>query len=564
MAALWPILYALFAWWFSTGLIMFLDGLPRRSFVWSFIGSSVVAVVALYGLAASRDTLSVAGTYQAFTWALLAWAWIEMSFYLGYVTGLKIEPCPEGCAGWKHLGHAIKASLWHELAILAFAVAVFAITWNGANHVGLWTFVVMWWMHQSAKLNVLLGVPNLNEQFLPAHLGFLRSFLNQKPMNLLFPVSVTVSTVIAVFLIRAALDPSAGPFETTGFIFLSTLMVVAILEHWFLVLPIPVAALWNWSLASRRPGAPFDVEIVVGFLGVGKTSYIRRLLDTTTPRDRTLLLVNDFGTLGIDGALLTGRGADVVELNNGCICCSLAGDIADQLEKAVLRWAPTRVLIEPSGVADVASLLVRLDEPRLQPILRSRSVTAVIDASRFLNDYGRMVDLLAAQVGLAKTLILNKIDLAPSAELGIVRATLRELNPTAKILLARHGLVEVPGSCSDDPIEVEVRVGTGRPESLDVTALRSWSAKLSEVTSPAALQGLLEAVVKGAYGPIERVKGIARSGSGWVHFDVAGGRSTVAAFAPRRDEQPRVMAIGQGLDDVGLQAAFEACAGDVR
>jgi G3E family GTPase len=87
----------------------------------------------------------------------------------------------------------------------------------------------------------------------------------------------------------------------------------------------------------------------------------------------------------------------------------------------------------------------------------------------------------------------------------------------------------------------------------------SWSAPLNDQYQLQRLRELLDSVALGAYGQIERVKGIARAGAGWVHFDVAGGRSTVAAFAPGKDEEQRVTAIGRALDGMRLRAAFEAC-----
>ncbi|MGI3777705.1 MAG: putative photosynthetic complex assembly protein PuhE, partial [Janthinobacterium lividum] len=171
-----PALFALFVWWFSTGVIMYLDGLPRPTFKWSMLGATVLLAASLYGLHATGSDTSVRGAYVGFTCGLLAWGWQEISFYMGFVTGTRKQPCEEGCRGWRHFGHAIQTSLWHELAIIAAAIAVVALTWHAPNQVGMWTFMVLWWMHQSAKLNVFLGVRNLNEEFLPEHLQFLRSF----------------------------------------------------------------------------------------------------------------------------------------------------------------------------------------------------------------------------------------------------------------------------------------------------------------------------------------------------------------------------------------------------
>jgi len=260
-AYLWPIVFALFVWWFSTGAIIYLDGLPVRTFKWSMVGATALFGAALYGLAVSSGDTSVQGAYIAFASALAAWAWHEISFYMGYVTGPRKHACRDGCSGWAHLGHALQVSLWHELAIVASFLVVLALTWGGTNEIGLWTFVILWWMHESARLNVVLGVRNVNAHFLPPHLAYLKSFLNQKPMNLLFPVSVTVSTAIcAVLGTEAAL--ATDPFEQAGYTFLATMMTLAIVEHWFLVLPLPSEQMWSWSLKSRETARrPSDMRL---------------------------------------------------------------------------------------------------------------------------------------------------------------------------------------------------------------------------------------------------------------------------------------------------------------
>jgi putative photosynthetic complex assembly protein 2 len=151
----------------------------------------------------------------------------------------------------RHFGHALMASLYHELAVLALASAVVALAWRQPNRVGVWTFVVLWWMHQSARVNVFLGVRNIDEQFLPAHMDWLRGFIAKAPMNFLFPVSVSVSTGVAVLLFAHVADAAAGSGAQAGLMLTGTLMVLAILEHWLLMLPWSTARLWNWGLSAR-------------------------------------------------------------------------------------------------------------------------------------------------------------------------------------------------------------------------------------------------------------------------------------------------------------------------
>jgi putative photosynthetic complex assembly protein 2 len=589
-----PALFALFLWWFSTGAVIYLDGLPTRTFKWSMLGATAVLGAALWGIWATAGDTSISGAYCAFASGLLAWGWIEISFYTGYVTGPRKDPCPEGCRGWKHFGHAIMTSLWHELAILAGVAIVAALTWDQPNKIGLWTFVVLWWMHQSAKLNVFLGVRNVTEEFVPDHLTFLRSFLTKRSsMNLLFPVSVTGSTVVCVYLFEIATAPGASGFQAAGYTFLTTLMALAILEHWFLMLPLPAQKLWSWGLKSRPTGTPFEAEIVAGFLGAGKTTVLRRMLADADPDVPTVALVNDFGELGIDASLVDGRGADVVELPNGCICCSLRQDLADQLREALKAYRPQRVLIEPSGIADVASLLGVLDQPDLKPLVKQLRLTTVIDAGAFLANYAELPEHFETQARLSPVFVVNKVDTVSAGELETVYDTLRALNPDAAIRPAvygqpqdgggdgqaagpsrpaapaagpdghgRHPAAEAPEAHGhahgQGHAHGHAHAGDGDGQAKTL-GLDTWSARLTGPCDPQSLRAVLDAVASGAFGDVARVKGIARAGAGWVHFDVAGGRSSVAAFAPRGEDEPRVVAIGRRVDGDRLQAAFEAC-----
>lgn len=246
------ILYALFIWWFSTGLILYLDGLPRRTFGWSMIVMTVVALAALYGLWVSGSDTSVTGVYLSFTCALLIWAWHELSFLTGYLTGPRRTPCPEVHGFWPRFRYASETVIHHELAIAATAALLAALSWGASNQIGLWTFVILWLMRLSAKLNIFLGVANLAEEFLPSHLRYLESYFRRRPLNLLFPVSVTVSTVVTVLVLERGLAQGVPAWEAVGAVFLGTLLALAVLEHWFLVLPIQATALWQWALDAQR------------------------------------------------------------------------------------------------------------------------------------------------------------------------------------------------------------------------------------------------------------------------------------------------------------------------
>ena len=250
-----PVLYTLFAWWFSTGVILYLDGLPPRTFPFTLQCATVLLGAALWALVHTRNDTSVAGAYCAFTCALLVWAWQEIAFLLGVVTGPRRSACPPGATGWRRTGYAIQAVLYHELALIVLAIAVVACVGPGANRVGLWTFMTLWVMRQSAKINIFLGVRNLGENFLPPHIAYLKTYFRRAPMNVLFPFSVTLATGAAILVWMHLFSGVPGPFETAGIALVGTMLALGALEHWLLVLPLPTEALWRWGMRSHVASA---------------------------------------------------------------------------------------------------------------------------------------------------------------------------------------------------------------------------------------------------------------------------------------------------------------------
>lgn len=252
-----PVLFTLVVWWVSTGVILYLDGLPRSTYRTSMTVASAVLALALYGVFATRGDASVAGAYVAFTCSVLVWGWVEMSFLMGIINGPREAPCPAGAQGWQRAGYALQAIVYHEFALVAGGVAVFLLTLGGENQVAVWTFAILWVMRQSAKLNVFLGVRNLSEEFLPPHLRYLQTYFRRAPMNALFPFSVAAGTAASMWTWMQAIAPGASPFDAAALTFAATLLTLGTLEHWFLVIPLPTSALWNVYLRSRAaPTAP--------------------------------------------------------------------------------------------------------------------------------------------------------------------------------------------------------------------------------------------------------------------------------------------------------------------
>jgi len=240
-----PVLGAFFAWWFSTGLVLYLVNLPRRAHRWTLVGAFCALGIALWGLASSAADATESGAYAAFGWAIVAWGWQEICFLTGAAAGPRTTRCPESLVGWQRFVVAVQAILFHELQLLALGVAVVLATAGGANQVGLWTYLVLWAMRLSAKFNLFLGVPFVHADWLPAELRYLASYFRVRSMNWLFPATVSGATIAAFILAQGAFAVDIGPFEMTARLLIAALLGLAILEHWFMVLPLPVMALWS-------------------------------------------------------------------------------------------------------------------------------------------------------------------------------------------------------------------------------------------------------------------------------------------------------------------------------
>lgn len=251
MEALLAAAFVVAAWWGGTGLVLLLDGRPRATHRASIAGATVLALLGAAGLYWSSRHASVLAACLGFASALAVWAWHELLFLMGVVTGPRRVPCPPDARGWRRFAYGVEVVLHHELALAWTLIAVFTLTRGAPNQVGTATFLVLWVMRLSAKLNIFLGVRNLTTEFIPAHLNYLLSYFRRARFNPLMPVSVILGMVALIKIIIRAADGDASLFLRVGHTLVATLLAMALLEHLFLALPIPDAWLWRWAM---RPG----------------------------------------------------------------------------------------------------------------------------------------------------------------------------------------------------------------------------------------------------------------------------------------------------------------------
>jgi putative photosynthetic complex assembly protein 2 len=243
-------LYAVFVWWFSTGLLLLMVRLPRPLHLFVMGGFTLITIGALFGLQANLSQVSTMSAVAGFTYAILIWAWLELSFLYGFLTGPRRIGLDEGTTGFARFRAAFAAVAYHEVAILVALVGIMVLSHQAENQVALLAFLVLFFMRISAKLNLFFGAPNLSPEFLPEHLKHLASYFEVSRISRFFPVSVTLASLAFGFSVHATLTAST-PYSVIAMTLVSTLLGLAILEHWFLVLPIRDAALWRWALGSK-------------------------------------------------------------------------------------------------------------------------------------------------------------------------------------------------------------------------------------------------------------------------------------------------------------------------
>ena len=246
------LLVALTGWWFSTGVILWLVHRKERHHRTIFVLATATMLLAYYGVGTSVYQSTPQSVVLAFCLALLLWGWLEMGYLMGFVTGPRKEECPLGASTASRMRLGLRTCLWHELTLLVMVAVLAWLSWQQPNQTALWTFTVLWLMRWSSKLNLVLGVRNYNQSWLPDRLAYVHSYIPRRLLNPLFPVSVTLGVFVTYSLIDSAMQAAdMGPM--IALTLAGTIAALGTLEHLFLMAPLRDAALWDWAAPDRGP-----------------------------------------------------------------------------------------------------------------------------------------------------------------------------------------------------------------------------------------------------------------------------------------------------------------------
>lgn len=177
-----------------------------------------------------------------------------------------------------------------------------------------------------------------------------------------------------------------------------------------------------------------QIDIISGFLGAGKTTFIQKLLQEALKGENVVLIENEFGEIGIDSGFLKNSGIEIREMNQGCICCSLVGDFETSLKEVIEKYQPDRILIEPSGVGKLSDILSAVKTVSANLPVHLDGAVTVVDASKaklYNKNFGEFFD---DQIRFATTVVLSRTDTAKEEKVEEAVAIVRKVNPKANLI----------------------------------------------------------------------------------------------------------------------------------
>ena len=186
------------------------------------------------------------------------------------------------------------------------------------------------------------------------------------------------------------------------------------------------------------------IDIISGFLGAGKTTFIKKLLQEAISGEQVVLIENEFGEIGIDGGFLKDSGIEIREMNSGCICCSLVGDFGKSLSEVLTKYKPDRIIIEPSGVGKLSDVMKAVIDVSADMDVALNSAVTIVDAAKckmYMKNFGEFFN---NQIENAGTVVLSRTDITDTAKIQKDVEMIREKNP--KVAIVTTPLAELGGS----------------------------------------------------------------------------------------------------------------------
>lgn len=332
------------------------------------------------------------------------------------------------------------------------------------------------------------------------------------------------------------------------------------------------------------------IDIISGFLGAGKTTFIKKMIEEVFQGQKIVLIENEFGEIGIDGGFLKDAGIEITEMNSGCICCSLVGDFAKNLKEVLERFQPDRILIEPSGVGKLSDVMKSVIDLEKEQDVKLNALVTVVNAKKASKQMKAFGEFFNNQIEFATTVVLSRTQNMASGQLEMCVKQIQALNEKAAIITTPWD--EITGAAilkvieQTDSMEMELLAQARHEQEASEHAhhhhheeeghahhhhheeeghahhhaddiFTSWGKetphKYEKATVEHALQVLCETE---DYGTVLRAKGMVEATDGsWIYFDMVPGEYELRTGQP--EYTGRLCVIGCDLKEDKLVELFE-------
>ena len=311
------------------------------------------------------------------------------------------------------------------------------------------------------------------------------------------------------------------------------------------------------------------IDIISGFLGAGKTTFIKKMIEESFKGEQIVLIENEFGEVGIDGGFLKDAGIEITEMNSGCICCSLVGDFAKNLHEVINKFHPDRILIEPSGVgklSDVMKSVIDIEESEGVKLNALVTVVNAVKASKQMKAFGEFFN---NQIEYATTVILSRSQNATPEQLEFCVKQIQQLNPKAAIITTDWKAIsgEQILKVIEGQDNLEMKVLAEAHHAQDAAehehehhhhhhadeVFTSWGKETPHKFERSQIEEILKKFVEDD--TILRAKGMVESTDGsWIYFDMVPGEYELRDGEP--DYTGRLVVIGTEIHPHELEAIF--------
>ena len=293
------------------------------------------------------------------------------------------------------------------------------------------------------------------------------------------------------------------------------------------------------------------VLVISGFLGAGKTTFIKELAERT--HKDFAVMENEYGEAAIDGAVLSqsSEKLNIWELTEGCICCSMKSDFANSVLTIANTVDPEYLIVEPTGVGMLSKVLENLSQIQYDKI-RLLSPVTILDGNSFDRYLKEYPEIFEDQLKSTGTVLISKMESASPEELTVLSQKVRQLAPAAELILSHYTKQEEDWYADLLCRDLSGRISKGSDWDTDLENLGLTDVSLQ---SPDQLVLFLNGIVSGLFGNICRSKGYLKAGDSWLHFDTADRTYSLTGCGPMKDS--RAVFIGKDLKRSWLREVLQ-------